>query len=511
MIKAELSYNPYLLETLIKFNGREPRINSLVEKFQNNSLQEWVHRIPEIFYDEMNGYDFELEFSGTKSDYEEVVDAFRKKNISEDLVRIFHKNELDGREEKVKLIDALLQWLGDNLNRNFDFQTFMEEHGEFKKRSYTYIIFQGEQLSFEEMNVKDLDIEHLNATKELEKTDLKNTPILFFLSKENFDTFQKDLKWFMEREDVEKSQIFFLMHPALDSMKIERIIKDLGIAAPNVVDHIWDDVVKKYIELYPESEYIYFAIEMFERITNALSVKLQEESEKCARINRAVHQKIDQYENDLQRLKTAYQKFANRDNLDMPYEWVMIQEELTELISSWRKKKTKITNDYEAEITAQEFETDVNRFYAQFLDKIEGAALDTKRGVEECYERWYRETEFDMNFRTNCNEYLAFSYSVDIQITKDLLEIVEEEWVQPKEDLFGMFFKASSDTTKEPVLQKTFYYEKWREYVLKVMQPKVEQVLENYFEKLKNHEKKLSDVYILHLMELMVRQTIMNP
>lgn len=37
MVKVELNYNPYLLETSIKFNGQEPRINSLVEKFQDGS------------------------------------------------------------------------------------------------------------------------------------------------------------------------------------------------------------------------------------------------------------------------------------------------------------------------------------------------------------------------------------------------------------------------------------------------------------------------------------------
>ena len=35
MAKAELSYNPYLMETEVKFNGRSPRINSLVEKHKN--------------------------------------------------------------------------------------------------------------------------------------------------------------------------------------------------------------------------------------------------------------------------------------------------------------------------------------------------------------------------------------------------------------------------------------------------------------------------------------------
>lgn len=49
MVKAELSYNPYLQETEVKFNGRPPRINSLIEKFQNKRLQEWIKDIPSIF------------------------------------------------------------------------------------------------------------------------------------------------------------------------------------------------------------------------------------------------------------------------------------------------------------------------------------------------------------------------------------------------------------------------------------------------------------------------------
>ena len=33
----------------------------------------WVEHIPRILYDEMNGYDFDLEFSGTELDYNELV------------------------------------------------------------------------------------------------------------------------------------------------------------------------------------------------------------------------------------------------------------------------------------------------------------------------------------------------------------------------------------------------------------------------------------------------------
>ena len=131
MVKVELNYNPYLLETNIKFNGQMPRINSLVEKYQQNTLQTWVDKMPSIFYDEMNGYDFELEFTGTKSDCDDVKEAFLKAGVDETLVTVFHKNELDCRYSKMQLIIKLLKWLENNRNRRFDYELFMEKNEEF--------------------------------------------------------------------------------------------------------------------------------------------------------------------------------------------------------------------------------------------------------------------------------------------------------------------------------------------------------------------------------------------
>jgi len=58
MVKADLSYNPYLNETTIRFNGKKPRINSLVEKYEDKLLYEWIDKLPQIFHDEMNGYGY---------------------------------------------------------------------------------------------------------------------------------------------------------------------------------------------------------------------------------------------------------------------------------------------------------------------------------------------------------------------------------------------------------------------------------------------------------------------
>ena len=80
MITAELNHNPYLLLTTVRFNGQPPRINSQVEKYESVMLKDWIHKVPGIYHDEMNGYDFDLYF-------EEIAGAILK---SADCVIYYH-------------------------------------------------------------------------------------------------------------------------------------------------------------------------------------------------------------------------------------------------------------------------------------------------------------------------------------------------------------------------------------------------------------------------------------
>ena len=105
MVRAELIYNPYLLETEVRFNGNPPRINSLVEKYQDKKLQTWVNEIPSIFYDEMNGYDFELDFSGTELDFEELRRSFIQAGVGKILYSFSIKeNWRAGMKNRMQLI-----------------------------------------------------------------------------------------------------------------------------------------------------------------------------------------------------------------------------------------------------------------------------------------------------------------------------------------------------------------------------------------------------------------------
>lgn len=126
MISAELEHNPYLLETDVKFNGQSPKINSQIEKYENQLLSDWVKNVPKIFYDEMNGYDFEFFFSGTEYDFQKLNQAFAQAGVTQEQVRLIMRNELEDAEVKSNEIKGMIDWLRLERNRQFDFDTFYD-------------------------------------------------------------------------------------------------------------------------------------------------------------------------------------------------------------------------------------------------------------------------------------------------------------------------------------------------------------------------------------------------
>ena len=199
MINAELTHNPYLLQTTVKFNGQIPRINSQVEKYERVTLKDWIEKVPMIFHDEMNGYDFELSFTGTKSDFESLQRTFQIAGISQDMVRLFHKNELEDAETKSLAIDHLIQWLSENPNRKFDFRSFYEQNTDLFESAYPYIIINGHAT---EAIHPQVSAEVVKNAQELQNTVLTNTPILFFIDPKSTKEFREDLVSILYRKDV---------------------------------------------------------------------------------------------------------------------------------------------------------------------------------------------------------------------------------------------------------------------------------------------------------------------
>lgn len=74
MKKVQIKYNPYQITTLITVDGKAPKSDSALN-VPKLRLQEWVERLPQILIDEYRDCNFEIDFTGTETDYNDVVAA----------------------------------------------------------------------------------------------------------------------------------------------------------------------------------------------------------------------------------------------------------------------------------------------------------------------------------------------------------------------------------------------------------------------------------------------------
>ena len=505
MVKSELIYNPYLMEISVKFNGQSPRINSLIEKYQGMPLEDWISIIPQIFYDEMNGYFFELDFSGTELDCDEIKTAFRKSKVSEDEVTIFLKNELEPREVKAENINSLLLWLDRNHNRKFDYAAFRQKYHELFDENYTYITLYN---SSEYSEIEGISIENVDSVDELECTDLTHTPLLFYISRETLPLLASDVKYIVARNDVVQKQLFFYIANDLKRGKVRRTIIDLGIKEPNIVTDMFDEPVKKYLLLYPISDYIYDAIKAFRNETEILSEILAKENAQSELDGKEVHFQLDSIENSLSKLKNADDIIVQRDNLAFPSEFTNIKNIFIKAISEWRNKKTKITKAEEAFAVAVDFNADLHRLYGEFCSQIDAAAMEYANTIKNMYIEWYNSSEADDMYTESISFLTNNEYPIVGDQTYELLKMKEEKFVMPKSNFIGQLFKSSdSNVSKEPVLETTFYYQAWRDYMNNIASPAIEDVINARFEQLKKYYDELADIYHSHLAELITEKT----
>lgn len=508
MIKVELSYNPYLLETKIKFNNQEPRVNSQVEKYVNGSLQAWVKQIPQIFYDEMNGYDFELEFTGTKADFAEIEKAFAEAGVSSKEVRLVHINELDNRKNKSLMIDDLLKWLEkESPELYLKYKDFKEDNYDLFDGFYPYILIQGGAVDTSEIADPDVSVENINRIEELDATNLFNTPILFYVSRENLRYFQNNLSGILERKMVSEEQLFFLIHPSIDSEKLKRIIQDLGVDEPQIVTSVYSEEVRKYMELYPVTEYIINAIKTLRNISEPIAETLEEKREISNKKNQAINQKIQELETRISNLKTALSYFEKRDNVQLPDSWVQKKDVFIGSIRSWRDRKTKITKEDEAKNVAADFNADLDKYYNAFIHAL-GKDVNEKVDILlSDYESWYQTGGYDLKYK-NSNQNIGIYRAPDMPQVKHKLQTIKDEAMVPvKEAIFSHFFKGSSTQPIDMVLEVTYSYQKWREYVLSVAEPIAEKVVQEYYSRLIDLADRAAKEYASHLEKLIKEQT----
>ena len=505
MVKAELSYNPYLQETEIKFNGQSPRINSHVEKYMDKKLQIWIKKIPRIFKDEMNGYGFNLEFSGTELDLNELRKSFADAGVSDEQVHIFHKNELDERDEKLKQIEDLLLWLEQNPNHRYDFEKVRKENQDLFDEDYQYIAIHGRVADASDLNLPGISIENITSVDELKSTNLHNIPILYVIDENSMSLVKKDLRVLKGRKDIMLDQLFFLVSPNLSEEKVVREIIDLGIANPQVVHSANDPAILYFFELYPYTDYIRDVIALFRADIQSIRNDLDEEIKASEVQNRELHEKIDALDGNLDRLKGSLNRFVNPERTDFSGEYLIVKAELNNKIIDWKNRKTKITSTEEAVIAAQEFDNAVKDFYQEFQRNMWVKLSQSSEKVRDNLHEWYCYAGIDTGYMVEGINSPDIIFGEIPSIYDELLKLKEEEYVVPKEDFLGRFFKQNTESNPQPVLETTYYYEKWREYALSAVSPFANEVLTDCLDKINIYANELINKYKEHLAELIVQ------
>lgn len=475
MINAELNHNPYLLKTMVKFNGHEPRINSQIEKYERLPLKDWVEKVPEIFYHEMNGFDFDLLFVGTRPDYVEVRDAFINASVSEEEVRVILKNELGDADTKSTEIDEFISWLMRVPNRKFDFKAFLEEHRELFEGSYPFVIVQG---NINEHLPAIIGVEIVETISELKSTDLTNTPILFNINNHYAEQFREDLVTVLKRSDIRQEQLFFKIDPALNRQKLIRVISDIGISNPQVVSNAEDAQIMRYLRSYAITEFVREAIVALRNEADKISPVLKEENDKSQVTNSEVHGIIAEYEQEIRRLKDADSFFTGLDAYILPYEFGDHIQILIDALQKWRYKKTKITGDEEIDNAAIDYNLYARKNFDSFFDSVNASLKSTTKDILEQLTNIYTGAEVDIEFRPVDVNVPIMPELPSIIIREELLTLKEITFIEAKADLFAVFLKQNGEEN-EPTRVVTSYLEQWRLKAKEIIIPIAETIIEN--------------------------------
>lgn len=80
MKNVKITYNPYILDTRIWIEDKEPKPNSKLN-YGKLRLQEWSSRIPQNLFDECKDLDYHIEFTGTETDFEDLKETLEKSDL----------------------------------------------------------------------------------------------------------------------------------------------------------------------------------------------------------------------------------------------------------------------------------------------------------------------------------------------------------------------------------------------------------------------------------------------
>ena len=103
-------------------------------------------------------------------------------------------------------------------------------------------------------------------------------------------------------------------------------------------------------------------------------------------------------EDKIRKLKSAYNKIEQRDNVEFYEELKSAKNDFLRRIFNWRKKKIKMTSDEEAIRISKEFITEIDVFFKAFIDQMYTLFHAKVDDINSEYNTIYDLAKFDDSF-----------------------------------------------------------------------------------------------------------------
>lgn len=493
MVTAELNYNPYSQKTEVKFNGQEPRINSMVEKYIKSPLRDWVNDVPKIYYDEMNGYGFRFEFSGTALDYEELKKAFQKIGVY-DQIELNHKNQIASREDKNRAIDELLEWLENNPNENLNYEEFRADNSGMFDTDYSLKVIGDVEVASDALRDMDVEIEVIDDIKDLDHNKLSCIPIVLYIDENTISNLQSNIKYLIAKEDVSEEQLFLWVKNSISAQKVRRTVYDLGISNPKVIDKIDDDIVLEYLRLYPISDYIYNSLNLLKDVASRIRKPIDEKNEEYSKKNVEFKLRLQNVDGRIATTKKAKEDLKEYSFYNLTAEkWKKLPQEFESVIRKWKEGKTLIKNDENAaDAQAKAFDKDI----AKATEKLSKICSDYKLKDYSLLEKDIKaicEHVEDFEARLLDEKYKApCSIKNEVEIVEALKKKNVSKFIQRQEGLVDKLFNGNKPANNELEMATIYYFNDWRNLVAEKVCPHINEKIDAIYGDIT----KVSDGYI---------------
>lgn len=503
MVKVELKYNPYVLETKVYFNGQLPKINSQIEKFENKRLFVWSDKLLDILYSEMNGYDFDLDFSGTKADYEKIKYLIKKNHLNSE-IRLNFVNRLEEAAKKCRRFKEMITWLKRSSIEEFHFLEFWEINQEYMiENNLLYVLVDKKVADF---SIEDLDVnvESIDSISQLPE-NIGFYPVLLVLDADKEAEFRQNLLALLQRKDLIADQIFILISENVNLAYYIRLINDLGLKQPQFIHSIDSPLIYDYFENYVRIDFLFKALKILETQKDMTSSKLDQKFETMKQNNREIFEKISKLDKEIADIQLAIEQFENWHLVMYKNEFEKLYVQLNETITHWKSRTKQIRNDSEAEKMMNELQGLTEKSLFEFKNAANRLFDDKLSELMNIFSRLYKDSNIQDSFYVHSRNELIIS-KYEVKNFSEKLRVLRQERLVPKEDIFGLInriVKNEQNKIQELVPDITYDLDKFREIACKETLPIAQNLLIDIENRLQSLQLYIVDEYKTHLSTIL--------